>query len=88
LAAQFSKSSVQLGVYSTALYEGMAAGLRTILFDLPGIEHMDTCLQRGDAILATQPKDAASLLATAPRAKDASFYLMPAVSIAAALNIA
>lgn len=88
LAAQFSKSSVQLGVYSTALYEGMAAGLRTILFDLPGIEHMDTCLQRGDAILATQPKDAAKLLATAPRANDTSFYMTPAVSIAAALNIA
>jgi hypothetical protein len=49
---------------------------------------MDTCLQRGDAILAIQPKDAAGLLATALRAKNTSFYMAPAVSIAAALNIA
>jgi len=88
LEVQFSGASVQLGVYSTALYEGMSAGLRTILLDLPGIEHMDTCLQRGDAVLSHRSEDVASLLATAPRAKDVAFYIEPAAAIAAALGIA
>ena len=37
----FSVSEYQLGVFSTALYEGVEFGCKTILADLPGIEYMD-----------------------------------------------
>jgi hypothetical protein len=40
----------QLGVYSTALYEGHALGLRTALARLPGIEYMSRWFERGAAI--------------------------------------
>jgi hypothetical protein len=40
----------QLGVYSTALYEGHALGLKTALARLPGIEYMDRWFERGAAI--------------------------------------
>ena len=36
-----SVSECQLGVFSTALYEGVEFGCKTILADLPGIEYMD-----------------------------------------------
>jgi len=35
-----AEAQFQIGVYSTALYEGIAFGCRTILCDLPGIEYM------------------------------------------------
>jgi len=37
----FSVSEYQLGVFSTALYEGVEFGCKTILADLPAIEYMD-----------------------------------------------
>jgi len=40
----------QLGVYSTALYEGHALGLKTALVRLPGIEYMNRWFERGTAI--------------------------------------
>jgi len=37
----FSSSEFQIGVYSTALYEGVEFGCKTIFLDLPGVEVMD-----------------------------------------------
>ncbi|NQZ02360.1 MAG: hypothetical protein HRT45_17010, partial [Bdellovibrionales bacterium] len=36
-----AESQYQLGVYSTAVYEGIAFGCQTLLLDLPGIEFME-----------------------------------------------
>ena len=36
-----AQSEYQAGVFSTALYEGIEFGCKTILFNLPGIEYMD-----------------------------------------------
>lgn len=36
-----AQSEYQAGVFSTALYEGVEFGCKTILFDLPGIEYME-----------------------------------------------
>lgn len=36
----FSESMIQVGVYSTALFEGIAFNCKTILLSLPGIEYM------------------------------------------------
>jgi len=37
----FATSKYQIGVFSTALYEGVEFGCKTILLDLPGSEEMD-----------------------------------------------
>lgn len=40
-------SEYQVGVYSTALYEGLEFGLKTILCDLPNIEFMEKLIELG-----------------------------------------
>ena len=40
-----AKSEYQAGVFSTALYEGVEFGCKTILFDLPGVEYMDKFIE-------------------------------------------
>jgi len=37
----FAESKIQIGVYSTSVYEGLAFGNKTYLFNLPGIEYME-----------------------------------------------
>jgi hypothetical protein len=44
----FARSTWQVGVYSTAIYEGMAFGCRTVLMNLPGIEYTEHLLKRDD----------------------------------------
>jgi len=79
-------SEVQLGVYSTGLFEGMALGLRTIVMAYPGAEHMLPAIEAGDAVLARDSAEAASLLAVAPRcASPSKYYAEPVASIAATL---
>lgn len=41
----FAESAFQIGVFSTALYEGLGFGCRTILLDLPGIEYMNDLIK-------------------------------------------
>jgi len=41
----FAKSSIQVGVFSTALYEGIEFGCKTILFNISGIEYMDRFIE-------------------------------------------
>lgn len=43
----FVKSKVQVGVYSTAIYEGLGFGLETFLVNLPGIESMSPLIEEG-----------------------------------------
>ena len=40
-----AESEYQVGVFSTALYEGVEFGCKTILLDLPGIEYMDRFIE-------------------------------------------
>lgn len=37
----FAESKIQIGVVSTAIYEGLSFGLRTFLLNLPGVEYME-----------------------------------------------
>lgn len=65
-----------LGVYSTALVEALALRCRVGVFNLPGIEHIEKVIARGDAKLLKGPKDFAALVA-APLPEDdevASYY--------------
>lgn len=41
----FATSSLQIGVFSTALYEGIEFGCKTILLDVNGIEYMDRFIE-------------------------------------------
>jgi hypothetical protein len=40
----FAEANAQVGVYSTAIFEGLAFNLDTYLLDLPGIHHMENLL--------------------------------------------
>jgi hypothetical protein len=46
----FAQSEYQIGVFSTAIYEGMAFGVETVLAPLPGIEYMEDMLKNKTAI--------------------------------------
>ncbi len=41
----FASSTIQIGVFSTALYEGVEFQCKTMLIDLPGIEYMDKFIE-------------------------------------------
>jgi hypothetical protein len=45
----FATSRAQVGVYSTALFEGLAFGCETLLVDLPGVAYMERLVEAGDA---------------------------------------
>lgn len=44
-----SEAYYQVGVFSTAIYEGLALGCHTLIADLPGIEYMIPLIDRGEA---------------------------------------
>ncbi len=46
-----SRAEYQIGVYSSALFEGIELGCRTLLLPLPGIEHMERLLKSNQAVL-------------------------------------
>lgn len=41
----FSKSEYQIGIFSTAIYEGLLFNCKTIIIDLPGVEYMDNLIE-------------------------------------------
>lgn len=55
----FAESAAQVGVYSTAIYEGVSHGLRTLVADLPGWEGARPLVDSG---AATRVGDAAAIL--------------------------
>ncbi|MDR2967070.1 MAG: CDP-glycerol glycerophosphotransferase family protein [Methanobacteriaceae archaeon] len=42
----FSKSEYQVGVFSTAIYEGLLFNCKTFILDLPGSEYMDSLVEK------------------------------------------
>lgn len=44
---------------STAIYEGLNFGLRTILLDLPGVEYMDQLVKEQVARVVSSPEELA-----------------------------
>lgn len=53
----FAESSAQVGVYSTALYEGLYFGLQTFVLDAPGAQQVSELLARGYATEVTSPDE-------------------------------
>jgi len=49
----FAESKIQVGLNSTAIYEGLYFGLKTILLNLPGVEYMDRLIEKQIAHLVS-----------------------------------
>ena len=81
LYRHLAEAPLQVGVFSTGLFEGMMLGCRTIVADLPGAEAMSAVIERGDALLAGTPEDLAAALPRAPIAKPNDYYAEPVASI-------
>ncbi len=58
----FAESEIQIGVYSTALFEGLSFGVKTLLVDLPGIDYMEDLIDNNTAIKVEKAKELISLL--------------------------
>ena len=66
-------TTYQVGVSTTALFEGMALGCRTAVADLPGHEYLDPAIAKGHALLMQDPAQ----LAAAPICPDPAAYYAP-----------
>lgn len=64
----------QLGVSSTALYEGMRLGCRTILVELPSVEYMDGVVASGRAVLIKTSEELARALRDCPEPEGRMFF--------------
>lgn len=53
----FAQSKVQIGVYSTAIYEGLYFGLKTFLLNLPGVEYMNQLIEDQYALLVSSVEE-------------------------------
>jgi hypothetical protein len=63
---QLARAQVQVGVYSTALFEGLAFGLPTAIMALPGHEDMRVLTSRGLATLVHDVEGLARYLESSP----------------------
>ncbi|MEU4193210.1 hypothetical protein AB0E69_15040 [Kribbella sp. NPDC026611] len=68
-----AEATYQVGVSTTALFEGMALGCRTAVANLPGHEYLDPAIAKGHAMLLQRPTD----LTRAPLCTDPSAYYAP-----------
>jgi hypothetical protein len=79
---------LQIGVYSTTLFEGLVLGCPSVVLDAPGAEHMDDVVARGDMRMVSTIEEAASLVAAPPAPRNGQYYFAPPMKpadIAAAL---
>ena len=53
----FAESKIQVGVNSTAIYEGLNFGVQTILLDLPGVEYMDHLVKENVGRVVASPSE-------------------------------
>ena len=53
----FAESKIQVGVNSTAIFEGLNFDLKTIVLDLPGVAYMEYLIKEGVARVVTSPEE-------------------------------
>lgn len=70
-----------VGVSTTALFEGMVLGCRTIVVDLPGAEYLAPAVRRGDALMVPDAEELARRMDDAPVCRDTEAYYAPPVSL-------
>ena len=69
-----AESGIQVGAFSTTLFEGMALGTRTICIDLPGSEYMDPAIALGDVIKVRSVEELVAQIDNAPFPHDPQLY--------------
>ena len=62
----------QVGVFSTAMYEGLALGCYTFIVDLPGAEYMEQLVAQGVVELCRSPSELAERLNQKPQSNSLS----------------
>lgn len=72
--ALLSKTAIQIGAFSTTLFEGMSLGCRTVVIDLPGCEYMRPAVQKGDVLFVRDVDELVAKLDEAPLAADSEYY--------------
>jgi hypothetical protein len=72
--ALLASTAIQVGAFSTTLFEGMSLGSRTIVLDLPGSEYMKPAIERGDALLVHDVDELVEKLDQAPLARNPEYY--------------
>jgi hypothetical protein len=72
-----TRATYQVGVSTTALFEGMVLGCRTAVAKLPGWEYLQPAVERGDALLAADGAELARRLDDAPPCHDTTAYYAP-----------
>jgi hypothetical protein len=75
--ALLASATYQVGVSTTALFEGMLLGCRTGVADLPGHEYLAPSIGQGDSVLVPGPDALAPALGALPRASDPTMYFAP-----------
>lgn len=70
-------AGVQVGAFSTTLFEGMALGTRTIVLDLPGAEYMTPVIRRRDVLFAKNIDELVARIDAAPLAQRPEDYYAP-----------
>ncbi len=76
----FASSEFQIGVFSTAIYEGISFGCKSILINLPGIEYMENLINNRMAIKVSSPSELLNTLSTGHvnHISDRNRFFMPA----------
>ncbi|MEU4390262.1 hypothetical protein [Kribbella sp. NPDC023855] len=75
--ALLTSATYQVGVSTTALFEGMVLGCRTAVAELPGHEYLSPTVARGDSVLIHSPDALAPALESLPRASAPTTYYAP-----------
>jgi len=73
----FAESRIQIGVNSTAIFEGLNFGLKTILLNLPGVEYMDQLVKEQIARVVSSPEELAERIwaeGAAPQIQTERFF--------------
>ncbi|USZ71467.1 hypothetical protein [Natronosalvus halobius] len=73
----FAESSAQIGVGSTAVYEGLAFGLETFVYECPGSSVLQPLVDEDTANLVSSANDLASLLGHRKVSFDREYYFTP-----------
>lgn len=74
-----ASAAVQVGVYSTVIYEGLNFGLDTYLLDLPGVTRMNHLVEQGGATVVSSTDELFNALCDGPNSSESEidYYFEP-----------
>ena len=72
--ALLAGAGIQVGAFSTTLFEGMALGTKTVVIEMPGSEYMRPAIERGDVLFVRDVEELIAKIDAAPLAADPDYY--------------